>query len=91
MDSGGSLYIAEPSFNRILRLSNGVLATVAGGGPVGYSGDNGPVTDAELNLPGGIAVDSADNLYIARFLQQSRPGGREWGNHDRGGKRVAGL
>jgi sugar lactone lactonase YvrE len=65
VDSSGSLYIAEPSFNRILKLSNGVIGTVAGGGPVGYSGDNGPVTAAELNLPSGIAVDSAGNLYIA--------------------------
>jgi hypothetical protein len=30
-----------------------------------YSGDNGPAIFAMLNLPSGVAVDSARNLYIA--------------------------
>ena len=31
----------------------------------GYGGDNGPAMRAELNFPYGVAVDTADNLYIA--------------------------
>ena len=32
---------------------------------VGYSGDNGPATAAELNSPMGVAVDAAGDLFIA--------------------------
>lgn len=40
---------------------------MAGNGTQGFSGDNGPATGAQLNGPWGIAVDPADNLYIADF------------------------
>ena len=39
--------------------------TAAGNGTVGYSGDNGPATAAELNDPVGVAVDAAGDLFIA--------------------------
>lgn len=41
------------------------ITTVAGNGVTNYSGDNGPATSAELNLPAAVAVDSSGNLYIA--------------------------
>ena len=65
VDSAGNLYIADTLNNRIRKVSNGVITTVAGNGTQGSSGDNGPATSAQLNYPGGIAVDSAGNLYIA--------------------------
>ena len=64
-DSAGNLYIADHDNQRIRKVSNGVITTVAGNGTFGFSGDNGPATSAQLNYPAGAAVDSAGNLYIA--------------------------
>jgi len=62
----GSLYISDGENNRIRRVGpDGIIATVAGNGTRGYSGDGGPATSASLNAPVGIAVSTAGNLYIA--------------------------
>ena len=65
--NGGNLYIADPANNRIrqVALGTGVISTFAGKGTAGYSGDNGPATNAELQLPVGVATDSSGNVYIA--------------------------
>ena len=65
VDSVGNLYIADSGNNRVRRVSNGVISTVAGNGTAGFSGDNGPAASAKLNSPEGVAVDSAGNLCIA--------------------------
>ena len=41
-----------------------LITTVAGGGTVGYSGDGGPATSAQI-YPSAVAVDHSGNLYIA--------------------------
>jgi uncharacterized protein (TIGR03437 family) len=65
VDSAGNLYIADTNNNRIRKVTNGVITTVAGNGTTGFSGDNGPALSAQLSGPTGVAVDSAGNLYIA--------------------------
>jgi uncharacterized protein (TIGR03437 family) len=65
VDSAGNVYIADSYANRVRKVSNGVITTVAGNGTPGFSGDNGPATSAQLAQPFGLAVDSAGNLYIA--------------------------
>ena len=51
VDSAGNLYIADYANNRIRKVSNGVITTVAGNGTQGFSGDNGPATSAQLYVP----------------------------------------
>jgi uncharacterized protein (TIGR03437 family) len=65
VDANGNLYIADSSNNVIRKVSGGVITTVAGTGTAGFSGDGGPASSAAMNLPLGIAVDAAGNLYIA--------------------------
>jgi uncharacterized protein (TIGR03437 family) len=65
VDSSGDLYFADGGNNRIRRVTNGVITTVAGNGTRGFSGDNGPATSAGLFDPSGLAVDSVGNLYFA--------------------------
>jgi uncharacterized protein (TIGR03437 family) len=45
--------------------STGNIATIAGNGVAGYSGDGGPASLAQLSYPSGIAVDSVGNVYVA--------------------------
>ncbi len=67
VDGSGNLYIADTQNNRIrmVTASTGIISTVAGNGTVGYSGDGGAATSAELTYPNGVAVDSVGNIYIA--------------------------
>jgi hypothetical protein len=66
VDAADNLYIAD-SFNNRIRMvdTNGIIHTVAGNGTAGYSGDGGPATQAELDTPNGVAIDSQGNVYIA--------------------------
>src|SRR5690349_20890512 len=49
----------------------GRIYTVTGIGVPGYSGDGGPAHKAALNGPAGLALDDADNLYIADLLNHA--------------------
>ena len=66
-DPSGNYYIAENGGNRIRRVDagSGQITTIAGNGTVGYSGDGGPATAAQLGLPQGVAADGSGNVYIA--------------------------
>ena len=65
-DSAGNVYIADSRNSRIRKVSpDGIITTVAGNGTLGFSGDGGPATSAQIGAPYGVAVDVAGNLYIA--------------------------
>ncbi|GAA2795505.1 NHL domain-containing protein [Crossiella cryophila] len=66
IDSKGNLYLSDYLASRVRKVSpQGVISTVAGTGAYGYGGDGGPAAQSVLNGPSGLAVDKADNLYIA--------------------------
>jgi len=68
VDSSGNDFIADLLNNRIREVrADGIITTAAGNGTGGYSGDGGAATNAELNWPGGVTVDSTGNLYIAEI------------------------
>ena len=46
----------------------GSIATAVGNGSIGYSGDDGPATAAELDQPIGLCFDPAGDLFIADYL-----------------------
>jgi len=62
----GALYIADYGNHRIRRVApDGRIATVAGTGAPGYTGDGGPATAARLNGPYGVYPDRRYGLLIA--------------------------
>jgi hypothetical protein len=63
---GNNLYIADTLNHRVrvIDLVAGMIATFAGTGTPGYSGDNGPATQAALNFPTDVAVGPDHSVYI---------------------------
>jgi sugar lactone lactonase YvrE len=66
-DNTGSIIFADTQNNVVRRVSstNGNMTTVAGNGMAGFSGDGGAATNAALNSPNGLAMDSFGNLFIS--------------------------
>jgi hypothetical protein len=63
--SGGFL-IADSGTNRVRRvLPDGTIATIAGNGSFGVTGDGGPATSARLSEPFGVNLAPDGDLYIS--------------------------
>ena len=67
VDVAGNIYFSDQGNNVIRKVTaaTGIITTVAGNGSSGYSGDGDLAVNAELNDPGGLAVDSVGNIYFA--------------------------
>ena len=66
VDSAGNVYVADTYNNRIRKIdANGIITTVAGNGVLGFAGDGGLATNANLRYPHGVALDAAGDLFIA--------------------------
>src|SRR5262249_39957012 len=66
VDEGGNLLIADGSNNRLRKVTTaGIISNVAGKGTAGFNGDGGTATNAQLNLPYGVALDAGGNLFVA--------------------------
>ncbi len=69
-DTAGNVFICDKNY-RIRKVSKlGIITTVAGNGTDGFYGDGGPATAAQLDLPGGVAVDKSGNLFISDSYNQ---------------------
>ena len=66
VDSSGNVYIADTNNNCVRKVTpDGVIATVAGNGIAGVSGDGGLAVNALVGNPVALATDSVGNVYIA--------------------------
>lgn len=77
----GHLYICDTG-NHVIRsvAPDGTIATVAGNGEAGYSGDGGPAREATLNEPYEIRFDRQGNmLFVERVNQVVRRVDRQTG------------
>ena len=64
IDSGGNLYVADSSNNKIRKITPaGVVSTLAGSGASGSSNGNG--TAATFNNPYSVAADAGGNVFVA--------------------------
>jgi len=65
-DSAGNYYVADEGANVVRKVDpSGTIATAAGTGVPGYTGDGGPAASATLDGPVGVQVDSTNALYIS--------------------------
>lgn len=65
LDAAGNLLIADRRNHRIRKVgTDGVITTVVGTGVMGYGGDGGAATSAQITYPGSVAVDASANFYF---------------------------
>ena len=77
VDGAGNIYVADFGNSEVKELAAtthtqwgismiaGQTYVIAGTGTSGFTGDGGPSTSAELDLPTGVSLGPSGNLYIA--------------------------
>lgn len=67
IDSSGNLYIAEAGNNKIRKIANDTNHTVStiAGSTQGFQDGDG--TQAQFNLPIGLTIDNAGNIYVTDY------------------------
>ena len=66
VDAAGNVFILDSGNHRVLKATpDGSIANYAGTGFPAFTGDGGPATQASINFPYGIALDSKGDLFIA--------------------------
>lgn len=75
VDHAGNVFFIDWTNVRIRKIdSSGTISTIAGSGTRGFSGDGGPATAAQFDLPtpdeGGLAADGSGNLFLLDFANR---------------------
>ncbi len=72
IDGGQNVFIADFLNNVVRRVDkvSGNIATIAGTGVNGFSGDGGPATSAKLSQPAAVIMDTTHSILIADFTNQ---------------------
>lgn len=65
VDAAGNIYIKSGARVRKITVATGIITTVAGTGTIGYSGDGGAATAAQIAEVAGVNTDPAGNIYIS--------------------------
>jgi len=64
-DSSGNFYLASEGDNRIYKIdTTGTLTIFAGTGARSFGGDGGPATQADIDSPVSVFVDTNNNVFI---------------------------
>jgi len=58
------VYVSDSLANRVRKIEDGIITTVAGTGETDFSGDGGPATEANLHWPTALELDDRGNLLI---------------------------
>ena len=66
LDDLNNIYIADHANEKVRKVDSGTgnIATFAGTGTAGFSGDGGNATSAKLNFPIGLTADCEGSVYI---------------------------
>ncbi len=72
-DASGNMFIPDTAHNRVRKVAatagvvsaSSIISDFAGTGFGIYAGDGGPATSAGLYAPSAVAIDPAQNVYIA--------------------------
>jgi DNA-binding beta-propeller fold protein YncE len=68
LDMAGNVYVCD-QYNGAVRVISraGIITTIAGNGALGFSGDGGAATSAQMSSPLRAVFDGAGNMYIADY------------------------
>jgi streptogramin lyase len=75
-DAAGNLYIADEGNSIIVKINTSGVSSIIAGADVGgvlngYTGDNGPAQNAQLNSPNRIVFDATGNYFIPDQANQA--------------------
>jgi len=79
VDSGGNIYVADTGNSTIRKINSGGTSSTLAGLAGNPGNADGTGTNAQFNGPAGVAVDSANNVYVAdtwnHTIRKITPGG----------------